>query len=117
MAAKKYQKIIEVLKDEVYGNKNFCLYFCFELFLVLKFWNFKDLEEQQTQSNKLQLSATLNLAASYLKMKEYREALETSQKVLELDPKNEKGMFRMAQSQLGLGFEKEAIATFTKVCV
>lgn len=92
LAAKKYQKIIEVLKDEVY-----------------------DLEEQQTQSNKLQLSATLNLAASYLKMKEYREALETSQKVLELDSKNEKGMFRMAQSQLGLGFEKEAIATFTKV--
>lgn len=92
LAVKKYQKIIEVLKDEVY-----------------------DLEEHQTQSNKLQLAANLNLAASFLKMKEYRQAVETCEKVLELDSKNEKGLFRKGQGQLGLGFEKEAIATFTQV--
>jgi tetratricopeptide (TPR) repeat protein len=84
---------------------------------MLHFNIFLDLEEHQNQSNKLQLSATLNLAASYLKMKEYREALETCQKVLALDSNNEKGMFRMAQAYLGLGFEKEAITHFTKVFI
>jgi FK506-binding protein 4/5 len=92
IAVKKYQKIIEYLQSEIY-----------------------DLEEQQESSRKLQLAAHLNMAASYLKMKEFREALQSCEKALEMEPKNEKGLFRKAQSQFGMGFEKEAITTFNQV--
>lgn len=61
------------------------------------------------------MAAHLNMAASYLKMKEFREALQSCEKALEMEPKNEKGLFRKAQSQFGMGFEKEAITTFNQV--
>ena len=63
----------------------------------------------------MQLAAHLNLAASFLKMKEYRNAIESCEKALGLEPKSEKGLFRLGQAYFGLGQEKEAIETFAKV--
>ncbi len=48
-ALKKYKKIIDILQNEVY-----------------------DLEEETATSRKLQLAAHLNIAACYLKIKEFR---------------------------------------------
>lgn len=92
LAVKRYQKIIEYLQNEVY-----------------------DLEEQQTKSNKLQLAAHLNLGASFLKLKEYRNAMESCEKALALEAKNEKGLFRLGQAYFGMGEEEKAIGQFNKV--
>lgn len=92
MAAKKYSKIVDFLQAEVY-----------------------DLDEQKETSNKLQLAANLNLAMCYLKTKEYRKAIESSEKALKLDDKNEKGLFRLAQGYFGLAEYNDALVYFGKV--
>ncbi|CAF0704130.1 unnamed protein product [Brachionus calyciflorus] len=92
LALKKYKKIVDFLQNEVY-----------------------DLEEDKTTSSKLQLAANLNIAACYLKIKDYRQALEACQKAIELDAKNEKGLFRMAQAYYGLSEFQDAIKYFNQV--
>jgi tetratricopeptide (TPR) repeat protein len=57
----------------------------------------------------------LNIGACQLKLKEYRSALETCQKALELDANNEKGLFRMGQAYQGLAEYQEAINQYQRV--
>jgi len=92
LAIKKYSKIPEYLSAEVF-----------------------DLEKDKEHADKLQLAAYLNLAMCNLKLKNFNDALEVCKKALELDEKNEKGLFRMAQSYLGTGDYDEAIKYFEKV--
>lgn len=92
LAVKRYQKIVDYLQNEVY-----------------------DLEEQQAASKKLQLAAHLNLAVAYLKLKEYKSAQESCEKALALEPKNEKGLFRLGQAFYGMGEEEKAINEFNQV--
>lgn len=92
LAVKRYQKIVDYLQNEVY-----------------------DLEEQQAVSKKLQLAAHLNLAVAYLKLKEYKSAQESCEKALALEPKNEKGLFRLGQAYYGMGEEEKAINGFNQV--
>lgn len=92
IAAKKYSKIVDFLQNETY-----------------------DLDEEKQASEKLQLAANLNLAASYLKTKEYRKAADSCEKALKFDAKNEKGLFRLAQAYFGLGEYEEALNYYNKV--
>jgi tetratricopeptide (TPR) repeat protein len=91
-AVKKYKKIVDYLQNEVY-----------------------DLEEEKASANKFLLAAHLNLAACYLKTKEFKNAIESCNKALELDAKNEKGLFRMAQAYFGLAEFQDAIKYFNQV--
>jgi FK506-binding protein 4/5 len=50
-----------------------------------------------------------------LKLKEYNQVIEVCKKALELDDKNEKGLFRMAQAYFGNNDYDEAINYFNKV--
>lgn len=43
------------------------------------------------------MAAYLNAALCMLKLNENREAVEQCEKALEIDPKNEKGLFRRGQ--------------------
>lgn len=92
LAIKKYSKIPEYLSAEVF-----------------------DLEKDKEYADKLQLAAYLNLAMCNLKLKSFNEALEVCKKAIELDDKNEKGLFRMAQAYTGMGDFDEAIKYFEKV--
>lgn len=89
---KKYSKIVDFLKNEVY-----------------------DLDEEKSSSVKLQLAANLNAAACHLKLKNFRKAIEACEKALELDATSEKGLFRMAQGYFGLSEFEDAIKYFSKV--
>ena len=92
LAAKKYAKIIDFIGTEVY-----------------------DLDEDKEAARKLNLAANLNLAACYLKMKDYRKAIESCDKSISIDDKNEKGHFRMGQAYLGLAEYDDAIKAFGRV--
>ena len=52
-----------------------------------------------------------NRAASHLAMRSYREALEDSQKAIELNPKYLKAYKRMAKAQIALNAHDEAQLT------
>jgi peptidyl-prolyl isomerase D len=67
--------------------------------------------EEKTQ---LELSLHLNLAACYLKEKQYEEAVESCNKVLKQSPKNTKALYRLGQAQYELGKLEEAKKTFQK---
>lgn len=92
LAVKKYKKIPEYLAEEVF-----------------------DLEKDKEYADKLQLAAHLNLSMCNLKLKNYNESRDNCKKVLEFDAKNEKGLFRMGQSYMGMGDFEEAIKFFEKV--
>lgn len=92
LASKKYSKIVDFLSGEIY-----------------------DTDEEKESSHRLQLAANLNVAACCLKTKEYRRAIESCEKALKLDEKNEKGMFRMGQAYYGEGEYEEAIKWFGRV--
>lgn len=74
-----------------------------------------DLDEDKEAARKLNLAANLNLAACYLKTKDYRKAIESCEKAIEIDDKNEKGHFRKGQAYLGLAEYDDAIKAFAKV--
>jgi FK506-binding protein 4/5 len=78
-AIKKYNKVLEFLNGETF-----------------------DLEEETAMSKKLQLATHLNLALCELKTKEFRKAIKSCEKALELDAQNEKAMFRTASAYFGL---------------
>ena len=52
--------------------------------------------EEKEKRNGLLLAGNLNLAMCCLKLNQDHEALQYCDKALELDPKNEKGLFRRA---------------------
>lgn len=71
-----------------------------------------DLREQR---NNLALATHLNLALCYLKTEENLLAKEECTKALELDPQNEKALFRRGQAHLGLASPEIAIKDFQEV--
>jgi len=91
-ALKKYNKVVDFLQNETF-----------------------DLDEEKELSSKLRLAANLNIAACCLKTKDFRQVIEACNKALEIDPKNEKGFFRMAQAYYGLTEYDNAIREFKKV--
>jgi FK506-binding protein 4/5 len=91
-ALKKYKKIIEYLKDEVF-----------------------DTDDEKEEASKLKLAAQLNISMCHLKLKEYRSTIDTCIEILDIDPKNEKAIFRMAQGYAGLNEYKDAIHYYSLV--
>ncbi|KAM4677246.1 peptidyl-prolyl cis-trans isomerase FKBP4 [Discoglossus pictus] len=71
--------------------------------------------EEDTKAKSLLLAASLNLAACNLKIGEHRGALEHCQKALELDPLNEKGLFRRGEAYMGVNELELARDDFMKV--
>jgi len=61
------------------------------------------------------LSAQSNIALCHLKLNEHPECIRACDKALELDPKNEKALFRRGQSQLAMSNYEEAIKDFQEV--
>lgn len=74
-----------------------------------------DLDTERETSEKLQLAANLNIAMCCLKTHEYKQAIDTCNRALELEQKNEKGLFRLAQAYFGLGEFSDAIKYFNQV--
>ncbi|KAK7400042.1 hypothetical protein VNO78_11241 [Psophocarpus tetragonolobus] len=62
--------------------------------------SFSDEEKQQTKA--LKITCNLNNAACKLKLKDYKQAEKTCTKVLELDNRNVKALYRRAQAYLHL---------------
>ncbi|XP_053574790.1 peptidyl-prolyl cis-trans isomerase FKBP4 [Bombina bombina] len=71
--------------------------------------------EEDSKAKSLILAASLNLAACFLKLVEQRAALEHCQKALELDPVNEKGLFRRAEAYMAVNELELAREDFLKV--
>lgn len=94
LAIKMYKKVIE------YVNEDF---------------EFKDKEDLQKIRDALLLSTNLNLALCFLKVKEPAEAKESCNKVLELDAKNEKALFRRGMAYMDLASPEIAIKDFQEV--
>ena len=69
----------------------------------------------KTERDELVTLVTLNLALFYLKSKAYAEAKAECDKVLALDPKNVKALFRRGQAYIGLGSPETAIKDFKAV--
>jgi len=63
----------------------------------------------------LKLNAQSNIGLCYLKLNEYSECLRACDKALEIDPKNEKSLFRRGQSQLLMSNYDEAMKDFQEV--
>nr|XP_046251069.1 peptidyl-prolyl cis-trans isomerase FKBP4 [Scatophagus argus] len=55
-------------------------------------------EEDEKKAKALRLAAHLNLAMCFLKLQEPNQALESCDKALELDPSNEKALFRRGEA-------------------
>lgn len=62
--------------------------------------SFSDDEKQQAKL--LKVTSNLNNAACKLKLKEYKEAAKLCSKVLEIDSKNVKALYRRAQAYIQL---------------
>ncbi|KAE8613578.1 hypothetical protein XENTR_v10007767 [Xenopus tropicalis] len=72
-------------------------------------------KEEDAKAKSLILAASLNLAACYLKLGEHRAALDHCNKALELDPSNEKGLFRRGEAYMCTNDLEQARNDFTKV--
>ncbi|NP_001084593.1 FKBP prolyl isomerase 4 S homeolog [Xenopus laevis] len=72
-------------------------------------------KEEDAKAKSLILAASLNLAACYLKLGEQRAALEYCNKALELEPSNEKGLFRRGEAFMCTNDLEHARNDFTKV--
>ncbi|KAJ4841871.1 Peptidyl-prolyl cis-trans isomerase fkbp65 [Turnera subulata] len=59
-------------------------------------------DEEKQQSKALKISCKLNNAACKLKLKDYKQAEKLCTKVLELDSRNVKALYRRAQAYMGL---------------
>nr|XP_019934502.1 PREDICTED: peptidyl-prolyl cis-trans isomerase FKBP4 [Paralichthys olivaceus] len=59
-------------------------------------------EEDEKKAKALRLAAHLNLAMCFLKLQEPNLALESCDKALELDPSNEKALFRRGEALFGM---------------
>ncbi|CAI9297453.1 unnamed protein product [Lactuca saligna] len=60
-------------------------------------------EEEKKQAKVLKVSCNLNNAACKLKMKEYKEAEKLCTKVLEMESRNVKALYRRAQAYINVG--------------
>jgi len=72
-------------------------------------------DEAKAEKNRIVLATHLNLALCYLKTDQNLLARDECTKALELDPKNEKALFRRGQAHLGLASPEIAIKDFQEV--
>jgi len=72
-------------------------------------------DDGEKERKALLVSNHLNCALCHNKLGEYTEAKEQCNKVLELEPTNEKGLFRRGQANLGLGEPEIAKVDFEAV--
>ncbi|EFC48035.1 predicted protein [Naegleria gruberi] len=56
-----------------------------------------------SETEQLQVLASLNLSQCYLKLNKYEQALDYAQRALKLEPSNTKGHLRKALAHVGLG--------------
>lgn len=74
-----------------------------------------DFEDLKKEKDSLTLATHLNLALCYLKTEENLLAKEQCTKALELDPENEKALFRRGQAHFKLASPEVAILDFQQV--
>lgn len=92
IAVRYYQRIVDYLKNE------------------------ESLKDEEAERRKaLLLAAHLNLAMSHLKLSEDLDACQSCDEALNLDPKNEKGLFRRGMANLNLQNFDEAVQDFKAV--
>ncbi|KAF3854761.1 hypothetical protein F7725_022816 [Dissostichus mawsoni] len=72
-------------------------------------------EEDEKKAKVLQLAANLNLAMCFLKLQEPNKALENCDKALELNPSNEKALFRRGEALFGMKEFDQAKDVFQQV--
>ncbi|XP_033823643.1 peptidyl-prolyl cis-trans isomerase FKBP4 [Periophthalmus magnuspinnatus] len=72
-------------------------------------------EEDEKKAKALRLAAHLNLAMCYLKIQEPSHALDSCDKALELDPTNEKALFRRGEALFAMKEFDRAKDDFQKV--
>jgi len=72
-------------------------------------------DDLKKEKDSLLVAAYLNLALCYLKTNENLLARDECTKALELDPQNEKALFRRGQAHLGLASPEIAINDFQEV--
>ncbi|XP_043267616.1 FK506-binding protein 59 isoform X2 [Venturia canescens] len=72
-------------------------------------------DDLKTERNELILSVHLNLALFYLKTEQNIEAKAECDKALEIDPNNEKALFRRGQAQFALASPETAVKDFEAV--
>eukprot|EP01125_Pyxidicula_operculata_P001783 TRINITY_DN11621_c0_g1_i1.p1 TRINITY_DN11621_c0_g1~~TRINITY_DN11621_c0_g1_i1.p1 ORF type:complete len:359 (+),score=98.21 TRINITY_DN11621_c0_g1_i1:25-1101(+) len=72
-----------------------------------------DSNEESVKNAKLPCQS--NAAMCYLKLNKYADALENCEKVLAVDPKNIKALFRKGQAQTGSKDFEDAIKTFREI--
>lgn len=84
---------------------------------VFKYFNVETdfTDDLKKEKDNLLIASHLNLALCYLKTNENFLAKEECTKVLELDPQNEKALFRRGQAHLGLASPEIAIKDFQEV--
>jgi len=93
-AERKYNEIIEMLKED-------------------HEFNFEE-KGSQNAMQAMKLSSYLNAAASQLKLKKYKEALQNCDKALVIDSQNPKAFFRRGQAYFGIDEWDEALKDFAK---
>lgn len=74
-----------------------------------------DEKKDKDDKKSLLLSAHLNLSLCYMKLKDYFEVVNSAKSALELDPQNEKALFRKGQALLSLDEPQLAATEFKKV--
>ena len=94
LALKMYKKVVEYVNDD---------------------FDFKEKDELLKARDDFLISANLNLALCYLKTKQFVETKEACNKVLDLDPKNEKALFRRGQAHMELTDMELAVKDFEAV--
>jgi FK506-binding protein 4/5 len=72
-------------------------------------------ENDKKKAEELKLSAQSNIALCHLKLNDHAECIRACEKALEIDPKNEKCLFRRGQSQLSMSNYDEAVKDFQEV--
>lgn len=73
------------------------------------------IDKDKEERDRIVLATHLNLALCYLKTDQNLLARDECTKALELDPKNEKALFRRGQAHLGLASPEIAIKDFQEV--
>lgn len=72
-------------------------------------------EEEKVLRNNLTLSLRLNLALCYLKLEDHSKATNECDKALEIDPLNEKGLYRKGQALMLRADYDEAKRVFQRL--
>jgi hypothetical protein len=82
-------------KNVSFAFRNNLISFCKKIKLFFSISALKD--EKATEREQLMLAAYLNQAMCCLKLNDFCATRDHCHKALEMDPKNEKGLFRMGQ--------------------